>query len=335
MSHSSSSQKIPLTFSGNKCSDGSASSSSTSSLLNIPDINIGNSSMVIPTDFDNVVRVLPTDIILKIFLLSDGATIARGRCMSRDWYHFLTLEENMCQYYVIKGGDAVVIHLHNPLNDDDHGRLSLYDLQTRSEIPLANPVECQWFSLFGSAQGHPLLLVWKPFSALLNEVVDPRFVGFPLNHRPGFSVYAYVACIQNYDYHFVCLIKSSLLTKGYDMHVYDSRSFHWSDPRHTPLFVDRISDQYVVYDNTIFWCSSRYGLHVATINIGAILLGSHLIGMIHSIRDVDFFNPSYGRPFSLIHFCSISTIEWIRKYAGSMRWQSVVDFKVVYGYRRF
>ncbi|XLR58263.1 hypothetical protein S83_008935, partial [Arachis hypogaea] len=181
-----------------------------------------------------------------------------------------------------------------------------------------------------------LLFVWKPFSAILNEVVNPGYFGFPLNHRPGFSVYAYVTSIQNYDYHFVCLIKSSLLTKGYDMHVYDLRSFHWSDPRHTPLSVDRISDQYAVYDNTIFYCSSRYGLHVTTINIGAsgemswgyqfyisdvyltdtpsILLGSHLIGMIHSIQDVDFFDPFYGSSFSLIHFRSISTIDWIRRY---------------------
>ncbi|XP_057747551.1 uncharacterized protein LOC130966742 [Arachis stenosperma] len=84
-----------------------------------------------------------------------------------------------------------------------------------------------------------------------------------------------------------------------------------------------------------------YGLHVATINIGAssemswgyqfyisdvyltytpsILLGSHLIGMIHSIQDVDFFDPSYGRSFSLIHFRSISMIDWIRRYDGSMQ----------------
>ncbi|XLR53616.1 hypothetical protein S83_004288 [Arachis hypogaea] len=50
------------------------------------------------------VSALPTDLILKIFLRSDGKTIGRGRCMSRDWYNRLNRVDNMVTHFKSEGG---------------------------------------------------------------------------------------------------------------------------------------------------------------------------------------------------------------------------------------
>ncbi|KAL4349806.1 hypothetical protein AHAS_Ahas10G0078800 [Arachis hypogaea] len=68
---------------------------------------------------------LPTDLILKIFLCSDGKTIGRGRCMSRDWYNRLNRVDNMVTHFKSRG-KVEVLHLDNPLKDADCGRLSMF-----------------------------------------------------------------------------------------------------------------------------------------------------------------------------------------------------------------
>ncbi|XLR00010.1 hypothetical protein S83_066208 [Arachis hypogaea] len=49
------------------------------------------------------ISALPTDLILQIFLRSDGKTIGRGRCMSRDWYNKLNRADNMLTHFKSEG----------------------------------------------------------------------------------------------------------------------------------------------------------------------------------------------------------------------------------------
>ncbi|XLR53521.1 hypothetical protein S83_004193 [Arachis hypogaea] len=67
------------------------------------------------------IPVLPMELILKIFLLSDGKTIGKGRCMSRDWFNRLSQIDHMVMHLTTNGGEGVVLHLDNPLRYVDCG----------------------------------------------------------------------------------------------------------------------------------------------------------------------------------------------------------------------
>ncbi|KAL1364704.1 hypothetical protein AAHE18_03G235100 [Arachis hypogaea] len=137
------------------------------------------------------ILLLPTELILKIFLLSDGKTIRRGRCMSRDWFNRLSRLDRMVTHLTTNGGEGVVLHLDNPLKDVDCGCLSFYIFDTWVEVPVTAPFDWKWFSLVGSAMGKVCarfsidgrsssLVIWNPFSSWRSLITDPGLIATTL-----------------------------------------------------------------------------------------------------------------------------------------------------------
>ncbi|KAL4329441.1 hypothetical protein AHAS_Ahas13G0301100 [Arachis hypogaea] len=69
----------------------------------------------------------------------------------------LNRADNMVMHVTSKGGNGVVLHLDNPLKEVDCGRLSVYLFETRVEVSVTAPLDWKWFSLVGSSMG---LLSW-------------------------------------------------------------------------------------------------------------------------------------------------------------------------------
>ncbi|QHN99317.1 uncharacterized protein DS421_13g396780 [Arachis hypogaea] len=187
------------------------------------------------------IPALPTDVILKIFLLSDAKTIGKGRCTSRDWYDRLNRANNIVTHFKSVGGKAVVLHLDNPLRDADCGRLSMFVFETRVAISVAAPLEWTWFSLVGTDSGK-------------------RSDGYHYNHCDDCSADAFLSMVGCDAYKILSLTKRNLASPGYDVQMYLSTTSRWSSAVRTPPMIDRLSSGYAVVSSRVFWvnCEGRF-----------------------------------------------------------------------------
>ncbi|KAL4366055.1 uncharacterized protein DS421_7g221680 [Arachis hypogaea] len=217
------------------------------------------------------IPALPTDVILKIFLRSDAKTIGRGRCMSRDWYDRLKRANNMVTRFKSVGGNAVVLHLDNPLRDADCGRLSMFVFETRVAILVAAPLEWTWFSLVGTDSGKVCarfstdgrsssLITWDPLGSWRSVIANPGSDGYHYNHRDDCSAYAFLSMVGCDAYKILSLTKHNLASPGYDVQMYLSTTGRWSSANRTPPMIDRLSSGYAVVSSWVFWvnCEGRF-----------------------------------------------------------------------------
>ncbi|QHN99471.1 uncharacterized protein DS421_13g398100 [Arachis hypogaea] len=249
------------------------------------------------------ISALPTDLILQIFLRSDGKTIGRGRCMSRDWYNRLNRADNMVTHFKSKGGgEAAVLHLDNPLKEADCGRLCMFVFETCVAVPVAAPLAWTWFSMVGtdtckvcarySIDGRSSsLIAWDSFGSWRSVIPDPGSDGYHFNHRDEWSAYAFLSMVGSDDYKILSLTKRHLATAGYDMHMYLSSAGRFSKKPvsvvryatmesawdaieigagacvdHPTLIGHHDYVDFVTYERSTL----RFRVHVMTINLGQV-----------------------------------------------------------------
>ncbi|RYQ98963.1 hypothetical protein Ahy_B07g086805 [Arachis hypogaea] len=253
--------------------------------------------------------MLPTDMILKIFLLSDGKTIGRGRCISRDWYNRLNRVYNTVTHLKSEGGKAAVLHLDNPLKEVDCGQLSLYVFDTRVDVPVAAPLDWTWFSLVGSAMGKLCARFStdgrssSPLGSLRSIIPDLGFDSYHFNHRDDWSTYAFVAVIGSDDYKILSLTKRHLATAGYDKQIFLSNAGAMEWGRH--LFVG---------DPNLT-------------NTSCVMFGLDLLGISHFIRGFDVFDPSLDAVVLEVQFHYVGLTDGVVRFVGRVRWAGIVSIK--------
>ncbi|KAL4396870.1 hypothetical protein AHAS_Ahas01G0135100 [Arachis hypogaea] len=268
------------------------------------------------------ISALPTDLIVKIFLHSNGKTIGRGRCISRDWYNRLNRADNMVTHFKSEGGKVAILHLDNPLKNANCRRLSMFLFRTRVAVPVAAPLDWTWFSMVGTDTSKSL-------------IPDLGSDGYHFNHREEWSAYAFLSMVGCDDYKILSLTKRHLATPGYDMQMFLSSAGQWSLAVLIPPVIDRLS--------------SGFGVHVMTINlrpIGAMAWGRHifigatnltetpclkigreLIGISHCVRDFDGVESSLDAVVSEAQFRSIGLTDGVVKFIGRVRRPGVVCIK--------
>ncbi|XLU66611.1 hypothetical protein S245_025664 [Arachis hypogaea] len=215
-------------------------------------------------EINSSISSLPRDLILKIFLLFDGKTIERGRCMSHEWYNRLNQVDNMVTQFKSEGEKGAVLHLDNPLKEADCGRHSMFIFETRVNVPIAAPLDWTWFSMVGtntgklcarySIDGRSSSLITKdPFGSWKSVIPDPGSNGYHFNHRDEWSAYAFLCMVGCDDYKILSPTKRHLATAGYDMQMYLSSAGQWSPAVRTPPMIDKLSSGYAIANNCVFW----------------------------------------------------------------------------------
>ncbi|KAL4328801.1 hypothetical protein AHAS_Ahas13G0236400 [Arachis hypogaea] len=282
--------------------------------------------------------------------LRDGKTIGRGKCMSHDWFNRLNRADNMVKHVTSKGGKGVVLHLDNPLKDVDCDQLSLYLFETRVKVPVTSPFDWKWFSLVGSTMGSDC---------------------YHFNHRDDWSAYALVVVSGQWG---GCVHTLPMVDRLANRYAVSQHSIFWVNSkgrfRKKPVSVVRYSTQDCTWteiefgadvcveypaligrDNGVDFVSyeqssSRYRVHLLTINIGPLgsmewgrhlfigdpnrtdtpcaMVGLDLLGINHFICGFDIFDPSFDTVVSEVHVRAVGLGDGVVRFVGRMRWSRVV-----------
>ncbi|KAL4372327.1 hypothetical protein AHAS_Ahas06G0254700 [Arachis hypogaea] len=246
------------------------------------------------------ISALPTDLILKIFLCSDGKTIGRGGTM--------------------------VLHLDNPLKGADCGRLFMFVFGTR----VAAPLDWTWFSLVGTDTGKlcarysidgrsSSLITWDPFGSWSMVGCDDYKILSLTNRNlttPGYDVQMYLSSAEIGAA--ACVDYSTFSTLiGHDDYV-DFVTY------------ERSALRFGVHVMTINFRpggAMAWGRHlfIGVTNLTetpCLKIGRELLGISHCVRDFEGVESSLDAVVSEAKFRSIGLADRVVTLIGSPRFIS-------------